>query len=170
MGVSGVLAATDWSTAYALEWAGLALVAVVFWRKLLPPLKGALNAQAERIRAALEAGKAAQLEAEKIVERERGALKDARREAAALVEQARHGADRLAEDGRRRADEEYARVVARAEVEIGLERSRLLEEISAEMADLVVRFSARIVEAELDADAQRRLFAEVIDAAEAEAS
>lgn len=165
-----VLASTDWSASYGLEWAGLVLVGLVFWRYLRPPLSRAMNAQADRIRAALEAGKEAALEAEKVVERERAALADAHREAAALAEQSEHAAERLLEDGRRRAEEEYSRVVARAETEIALERSRMEEEIEKELSDLVVRYAGRIVEAELDEPAQHRLFAEVIDAAEAEAS
>lgn len=165
-----LLASSDWSAAYALEWAGLVLVGLVFWRYLRPPLVKAMNAQAEKIRASLESGKEAALEAEKIVERERAALENARQEAEALVEQSRHGAERLVEEGRRRADEEYARVVARADAEIALERARIEDEIEAELSELVVRYARRIVEAELDSAAQHRLFAEVIEAAEAEAS
>lgn len=166
-----LLAATsNWSTTYGLEWAGLVLVAVVFWRKLRPVLVQAMNAQAERIRASLEAGEQARLEAEKVLERARTALADAKAEAESLVEQARHAAARQLEEGGRRAEEDYARVVARAETEIGLERARIAEEISAEMSALVVRYATRIVEDELDASTQHRLFGEVIEAAEAEAS
>lgn len=165
----GIFASSDWSAAYGLEWFGFALVAVFFWRYIRPPLSRAMNAQAERIRTSLEAGKEAQLEAEKIVERERSALESARQEADALVEQSRHGAERLLEEGRRRAEEEYARVVARAETEIALERARIEDEIGAELSELVLRFASRIVEAELDTEAQHRLFGEVIEAAEAEA-
>ena len=162
--------ASDFSTAYGLEWVGLALVAVVFWRYIRPPLSRAMEAQAERIRVSLETGKEAALEAEKLVERERVALEDARREVAALAEQSRHGAERLLEEGRRRAEEEHARVVARAETEIALERARIEEEIEAELSAIVLRYVAQVVEAELDEAAQHRLFAEVIEAAEAEAS
>lgn len=165
-----VLAVSDWSESYVLEWVGLVLVALVFWRYLRPPLSRAMNAQADRIRTALEAGKEAALEAEKVVEAARAALADAQREAAALAEQSEHAAERLAEEGRRRAEEDHARVVARAETEIALERSRMGEEIERELSDLVVRYAGRIVEAELDEATQHRLFAEVIDAAEAGAS
>lgn len=164
-----LLASTDWNAAYGLEWVGLALVVVLFWTKIRPLLSRAMSAQAERIRASLESGKEAQLEAEKIVERARTALDSARQEAEALVDQSRHGAERLLEEGRRRAEEEYARVVARAETEVALERARIEGEIGAELSDLVLRFASEIVEAELDAEAQHRLFSEVIEAAEAEA-
>ena len=165
-----VLATSDWSEAYVLEWVGLVLVALVFWRYLRPPLRKAMDAQADRIRAALDAGKEAAHDAEKLVERERAALRAAEQEAATLAEQSSHAAERLREDGRRRADEEHARVVGRAEAEIALERTRIEAEIEQELSELVLRYAGRIVEAELDDAAQHRLFAEVIDAAEAEAS
>lgn len=172
MGAPGlVLASTsNFGLSYILEWVGLVLVAFFFWRYLRPPLSKAMSAQAERIRTSLEAGKEARAEAERLLERERGALEAARGEADALLEQSRHGADRLLEEGRRRAEDEHARVVARAETEIALERSRVEGEIGAELSELVLRFASRIVEAELDAESQHRLFGEVIEAAEAEAS
>ena len=172
MGASGlVLASTsNFGLSYVLEWVGLVLVAAFFWRYLRPPLTKAMSAQAERIRASLEAGNEAKVEAERLVERERAALAAAGAEAAALLEQSRHGAERLLEEGRRRADDEYARVVARAATEIALERSRIEGEIGAELSELVLRYASRLVEAELDAESQHRLFGEVIEAAEAEAS
>jgi F-type H+-transporting ATPase subunit b len=166
----GLLASSDLSASYGLEWIGLALVAVFFWRYVRPPLRRAMDAQAERIRASLSSAEEAQLEGAKLVERAQDALARAREEADALVEQSRHGAERLLEEGRRRAEEEYARVVARAHTEIALERARLEDEIASELSERVVRATSRIVEAELDVETQRRLFDEVIDAAEAEAS
>lgn len=172
MGALGLLlaATSNFGLSYILEWVGLVLVALFFWRYLRPPLTKAMGAQAERIRASLEAGKDARAEADRIVERERAALEVANAEAEALAEQSRHGAERLLEEGRRRADDEYARVVARAATEIALERSRIEGEIGVELSELVLRYASSVVEAELDAESQHRLFGEVIEAAEAEAS
>jgi len=169
MGELGLILASQFGLSYGLEWIGLLLVALVFWRYLWPPLRRAMNAQAERIRASLEAGSEARAEAERIVEAERAALSRAKADAEALLEQSRHGAERLLEEGRRRAEDEYARVVARAEVEIGLERARIEGEIEAELSALVVRYASLVVEAELDGANQHRLVGEVIDAAELEA-
>lgn len=170
MGAPGILAASDFGLSYGLEWAGLALVAIVFWRYVRPPLSRAMSAQAERIRSSLQAGDEARAEAEAVVARERAALEEAKAEAETILDQARHGADRLVAEGERRAEEEYARVLARAEVEIALERSRIQDEIGAELSEIVLAYATRLVEAELDQANQRRLVDEAIAAAEAEAS
>lgn len=170
MGAPGIFAASDFGLSYGLEWVGLVLVALVFWRYVRPPLSRAMSAQADRIRASLEAGAEARAEAEQVVARQRAALGAAEAEAESLVEQARHGVERLVADGERRAEEEYARVLARAETEIALERSRIQDEIGLELSQIVLTYATRLVEAELDQENQRRLVGEAIAAAEAEAS
>lgn len=164
-----VLASADFGESYILEWVGLVAAVALVWRYGWPHLARAMSAQADRIRASLEAGEAARTAAERAVEVEREAVAAAHKEAEALLDQARHSADQLLEDGRRRAEEEYSRLVARAETEVTLERSRARDEISAELSAVVLRFASQIVEAELDGANQRRLVDQAIEAVESEA-
>ncbi len=162
--VAGILNLT-----FALEWVGLALLALFIWRKVWPPLSKAMTARANTIRESLETGERARAEGERRAAEARARLEAARDEADAILEQARRSAAQIEQDGRRLAEEEAARIVARAEVEVELERARVAEQIAGEVSAVVLRATDEVVRRELDAAAHRRLVEQAIHAAEDEA-
>lgn len=167
--MSTVLAATDnFGLSYVLELVGLLLVVVFVVRRVVPPLRSAMNRQEEAIRTQLAAGDEARAASKRLVEARRAELERARTEAEAIVAQARESAAQLVEDGRRRADDERARLVARAAVEVELARTQARDEVTARIASLVVSAAEAVVGAELDGPTHHHLIAQAIAAAESE--
>lgn len=161
-------AAVNFGESYVLELVGLALVVVFVVRKVVPPLRRAMNAQSESIRTQLASGDEMRAAAERVVAERKAALDAARAEAARIVEQARSSAEQIVEDGRRRGDEEHQRLVARAATEIELTRARVREDVSSQFALLVIEAAEAVVEAELNVEIHHHLIAEAIAAAESE--
>ncbi|MCU1495478.1 MAG: synthase subunit b [Acidimicrobiaceae bacterium] len=162
-------ASTNFGESYILEVVGTLLVVVFIVRKVVPPLRKAMDRQAEAIRAQLAAGDEARKAAERLVAARKAELERARSEAAALLEQAKVTSAQLVADGERRSNEEYERLVARAATEVELRRARAREEVTARVAALVVAAAEAVVEAELDAELHHHLIVEAIAAAESEA-
>lgn len=164
-----LFAAANFGESYILEVVGLLLVVVFVVRKVVPPLRRAMDKQADVIRAQLASGDEARAAAERLVAARRAELEHARSEASHLVEQAKRSAEQLVEDGRRRADEERQRLVARAGAEVELARARVREEVTSRVAALVIAAAEAVVEAELDTATHHHLIVEAIAAAESEA-
>lgn len=164
-----MLTASILNLTYALEWIGLALLALFIWRKIWPPLSRAMEAREATIRESLATGERARAEGEQRVGEAQARLESARGEAETLVDQARRSAAQIEEDGRRLAEEEAARILARVDVEVELERARVAEQIAAEVSAVVLSATDEVVRRELDVAAHRRLVDQAIRAAEDEA-
>ncbi|HUY30817.1 MAG TPA: F0F1 ATP synthase subunit B [Acidimicrobiales bacterium] len=163
-----LLASANFGLSYILEVVGLAFVVAFVVRKVVPPLRAAMNRQEAAIRAQLAAGDEARAAAERLVASRRADLERARAEAETIVAQARESAEQLASDGQRRAEEERARLVARAAVEVELARAQARDEVTSRVAALVIVAAEAVVEAELDGEMHHHLIAQAIAAAESE--
>ena len=164
-----VLASANFGESYILEIVGLVVVVVFIVRKIVPPLRRAMDRQLETVRAQLAAGDEAREATARLVADRQRELEDARAEAAHLVEQARRSAVQVVEDGRRRGEDEQQRLVARAAAEVDLARARAREAVTSRIAALVVEAAESVVAAELDESMHHILIVEAIVAAEAEA-
>ncbi len=160
--------AGDFGAAWVEEIAALVILAALFYWKLWPYLRKAMDQRRQAISSQLSAGAEAAAEAAALVEARRAAVETAKVDAQRLVEQARATSARLVAEGDRRAAEEYERLVAKAATDVELERARLRDEVVAELSVLVVAGATEVVQAELDAPRQHRLIGEAIAAAETE--
>jgi F-type H+-transporting ATPase subunit b len=165
-----LLASADFGTSFILELVALVFIAAFIVRKVLPPLRRAMDGKLESIRAQLSAGDAAKAAAAALVSQRREALATGRTEAESLVEQARRSAEQITEDGRHKAEAEYARLVGHVEIEIALEQAKLRDEVLGRIGELVGETVQRVVAAELNENSHHRLIDEAIAAVETEAA
>ena len=164
-----VFAATDnFGLSFVLELVALGLVILFIIRKVVPPLRKAMDAKTLEITQQLSAGEEAALAAAALLESRNQALAAATDEARSIVDQARRGAELVARESEHQATEEYQRIVRRAGAAIEAARGSVRAEIMRQVGRLVLSATTDVVEAELDATTQHRLIGEAISATEAE--
>lgn len=152
-------------TAFVAELVGFALfIGIIGW-KIVPRILPLLDRRRDAIRSSIEGAVSIREAAEKERDRRRQLLTEARDEATTIVAQARVTAAEISAEGRRRAAEERARLVRDAEVEVETQRQRAREEVAAAIGSIVVDAAEQVVVAEVDADLQHSLVADVISAA-----
>jgi F-type H+-transporting ATPase subunit b len=148
-----------------IVWAVIAF-AIVFgllaW-KAWPAIKKALKDREDRIRGDLERAESARVEAEQSLEEYRAQLAEARTEANAIVEQAREAADQVRRDLIARAETDAAELRSRAADDIRLATERAMSELHGKVAQLSIDLAEKVIEQNLDRDAQIRLIENYIN-------
>jgi len=148
-----------------IVWAVIAF-AIVFgllaW-KAWPAIKKALKDREDRIRGDLERAESARVEAEQSLEEYRAQLAEARTEANAIVEQAREAADQVRRDLIARAEADAAELRSRAADDIRLATERAMSELHGKVAQLSIELAEKVIEQNLDRDAQIRLIENYIN-------
>jgi F-type H+-transporting ATPase subunit b len=140
-------------------WGGLAFLVLflALWKFGLPAIRSAMDARAERIRESLEDAERAKTEAESIKAEYERQLADARTEAGRIIEEARQAADAVRRDLVTRAEQEAAELRSRTTEQAEAERGRVLSEVQGQVAQLALELAERVVQANLDREANLRL-------------
>jgi F-type H+-transporting ATPase subunit b len=123
----------------------------------LPNIKNMMDERTERIRGDLDAAESAKTEAVGIREEYARQLADAKAEAARIIEEARQAADTVRKDLTQRAEAEAAELRQRNAEQLEGERARIMGELQGQVATLAIELAEKVVEANLDRDAQNRL-------------
>mgnify|MGYP005696546067 FL=1 len=92
-----------------------------------------------------------------------GRLPHAKSAAAAVIEEARQQAEVLRSDLQQRAEAEIAEMKEHAAADIDTARERAMGDLQSEVSEIVVGAAERVVEANLDAEAQARLIENYIN-------
>jgi F-type H+-transporting ATPase subunit b len=142
-----------------LFWGTIAflLLFVLLAKFAYPPVKKAMEDRTERIRQSLDEAEQTRTEAESIRAEYQRQLDDARNEAARIIEEARQTADTLKRDLQARAEADVAEQRARNAEQLSAERDRVMAEISTEVKQLAIELAERVVEANLDREANMRI-------------
>ena len=146
-------------------WGAFAFLVVfgLMWKLAVPAIRQGLKAREDHIRSDLEAGEAAKREAESVLEEYRRQLADARNEAGRIIEEARQAADGMRREIQARAEEDAAEVRSRAQAEIEQTVSRARADLQREVATFAIQLAERVVERNLDRDAQSALIDRYIE-------
>jgi F-type H+-transporting ATPase subunit b len=134
-----------------------AIVFVILAKYAFPAMKKGIQAREDKIRGDLERAEQARTEAEATLEQYQRQLADARSEATRIVEDARQAAEEVRRDLIARAEAEAADVRSRAQDDARLASDRAFTELRTEVATLSVELAEKIVERNLDPDAQMGL-------------
>jgi F-type H+-transporting ATPase subunit b len=140
-------------------WGGLAfliLFGLLAW-KGVPAIRSAMDARTERIRQSLDDAERAKTEAEQVKADYERQVAEARGEAARIIEEARQAADAVRRDLVARAEQEAADLRTRNTEQIEAERTRVLGEVQGQVATLALDLAERVVQANLDREANMRL-------------
>ena len=145
-------------------WGGLAFLIILgaLWKFGLPAVTKAMDARTERIRSSLDEAEKAKTDAEAVRADYQRQLAEARGEAARIVEEARQQADAVRRDLTQRAEADAQDLRRRNAEQLEAERARVLGELRGQVAVLAVDAAERVVRANLDTEANRRLVEEYI--------
>ncbi len=146
-----------WGTASFL----VLLIAV--WKFGVPAVKNMEKAREDRIRNDLEAAETARAEADAEKAQYLAQIADAKNEAGRLIEEARQAAETVRADLVARAEQEANDIRARAQADIANQRNQAIAQLRTDVAALSIDLASRIVERNLDNDANRQLVDSFID-------
>ncbi len=133
------------------------VVLVILKAKVWGPLLAALDERERGIREALESADRARQEAQVQQAEHEKRLAEAESQARHIVGEAREAAAKVGEQVVADAKEEAERTVQRARDEIAAEKRKALAELQREVADMAVGAAGAILNAELDAERNRKL-------------
>ena len=146
-------------------WGGgafLVLLGLMMW-KGFPAVKRIMNERSEKIASDLDQADQAKADAQAVKTQYEAELADAKSEASRIIDEARQQAESLRSDLQERAESDIAEMRSQAAADLEAARERAMSDLQAEVADIVVGAAERVVEANLDAEAQTRLIENYID-------
>lgn len=158
---------------YDILWATVCLViiAVFFYRKLLPSLNKILDERTAKIEGGIARAEQAQADADAALAEHTRQLDEARLEAARIREDAQVESTEIVGEARTRAQAEAMRIVENAQRQIEAERQQAVVSLRAEVGLLATELASRIVGESLADDARRsRVVDRFLDELESEMS
>jgi len=147
-------------------WSSVALgiIAVVFWKKVLPVFTRILDERTARIEGGLAKAEAAQEEAAAALAQYHHQLAEARAEAARIREDARAEGGTIVAELRSKAGDDAARILENAQRQIEAERQQAVIALRSEVGSLATELASRIVgEALADSARQSRVIDRFLD-------
>jgi F-type H+-transporting ATPase subunit b len=135
---------------------------VVLSRFAWGPIVKMLNDRERTIRDAIDSAKKERAEAERMLAQQKEALARAQREAAELARRNQQEVEALRQELTTRARKEADELIASARLQISEEIGKARAELKAQVADLAIDAAAKLVKANLDDKAQRKLVEEYI--------
>ncbi len=146
-------------------WGGgafLVLLALMLW-KGFPAVKKIMDERSEKIASDLDQADQTKADAQAVKAQYEAELADAKSEASRIIEEARQQAETLRADLQERAEADIADMRTQAALDFDAARERAMGDLQAEVSDIVVGAAERVVEANLDAEAQTRLIENYIN-------
>lgn len=142
-----------------LVYGGLAFLVLlgVLWKFGVPAASRMMTERADKIRNSLDEAERAKTEAETILAEYQRQLADARAESARIVEEARADAEQVRRDTIARAEAEANELRQRNAEQVGAERDRVMGEMQGQVAALAIELAEKVVESNLDREANTRL-------------
>jgi F-type H+-transporting ATPase subunit b len=121
------------------------------------PLLAALTAREEKIRSSLEQADRAQKEAERLLEENRRQLAQAEEQSQRVMREGRELGEKLKLEILDKANASSRHIIEQAKEEISREKEAALVQLRAEVSDLAFAAAGKLIDANLDSPAQRKL-------------
>lgn len=128
-----------------------------------PAIKKTMNERTEKIRADLEGAEATKAEAEQVKASYEAQLADAKAEANRIIDEARQSAEALRTERVAAVDAEIAEIRQRAASDAEAAKAQALADLRGEITAIALGAAERVVEANLDTEANRALIDSYID-------
>jgi F-type H+-transporting ATPase subunit b len=155
---------------YDLLWSSVTLliIAVVFYKFVLPPMNKILDERSALIEGGIEKAEAAQKQADEALAQQQALLAEARAEAAQVREEARAEGTAIIKDLKVKASEEAERVTETARRQIEADRQAASVSLRTEVGALATDLASKIVGESLEDSArQSRVVDRFLDELEA---
>jgi F-type H+-transporting ATPase subunit b len=142
-----------------LLWGAFAFIVLfgLFAWKGVPAVKGAMDARAQKISDSLDEAEKAKVDAESVLAEYQRQLADARAESGRIIEEARAQAEQVKRDLIAKAEAEATELRQRNNEQLAGERGRVLAEMQGQVAALAIELAEKVVESNLDREANTRL-------------
>lgn len=135
--------------------AAFLLLLFIMRRYVVPRFEKIYTERTQQIEGGIERARAAEAEANRLLEQYRKQLAEARTEAAKIRDDARADAEGIRQDVLAQAREESDRIIAAGREALAAERATLVRELRAEIGTLSVELASRIVGESLADEARR---------------
>jgi len=137
----------------------LLILRVTAWK----PIISTLDEREKTIREAIEGAKRERLEAERLLEEQKTAVADARREVAELVRKNQADVEVAREKALEKAKVDAEALLVQARRTIEEERKKAIAELKLTAVDLAIAAAGKLIETNLDEDKQRKLAEEFLE-------
>lgn len=133
------------------------ILLVLLWRFAWPSILKAVEEREQRIQQQLDEAERARAEAAKLLEEHKAAVAGAKADALEIITKAKSVAQKERETLLAKAREEQQQLLERARKEIGAEKEKAILALRREAVDLSIAAASKLLEANLDTEANRRL-------------
>ena len=141
---------------------------VLLWRFAWPAILKSVEERERRIQKQLEDAERANAEAQPLLEEHKKAAAAARAEAQDMIGKAKQVAEKERAALLAKAREEYEALLTRARKDIDAEKEKALVALRREAVELSIAAAAKVIEANLDTEANRRLVSEYLESLDKE--
>ena len=138
------------------------ILLALLWRFGWPALLKTVEDRERRIQQQLEEAERARAESARLLEEHRSMIATAKAEAQEMITKARGVAEKERQTLLAQAREQYEELLARAKKEIDTQKLQAILELRREAVDLSIAAASKLVEANLDSDANRKLVMEYL--------
>jgi F-type H+-transporting ATPase subunit b len=139
------------------------ILLAILWRLGYPALLRMVEEREARIQKQLDEAEKANAEAQRLLDEHKKQIAAARTEAQEILAKAKTVSQKERETLLAKAREEYDALLARARKDIEAEKEKAIQALRREAVELSIAAASRVIEANLDTDANRRLVTEFLD-------
>jgi len=139
------------------------ILLVLLWRLAFPAIVRSVEERERRIQKQLDEAEKANSEAQRLLDEHKKQIAAARTEAQDILGKAKTVAQKERETLLAKAREEYDALLARARQDIDSEKEKAILALRREAVDLSIAAASRVIEANLDTDANRRLVTDFLE-------
>jgi F-type H+-transporting ATPase subunit b len=133
------------------------------WRLGYPALLRMVEERERRIQKQLEDAERANAEAQRLLEEHKKQIAAARNEAQEILAKAKSVSEKERATLLAKAREEYDALLNRARKDIDAEKEKAIQALRREAVDLSIAAASRVIEANLDTEANRKLVTEFLE-------
>lgn len=139
------------------------ILLVLLWRFAFPAILKSVEERERRIQKQLEDAERANAEAQRLLEEHKKQIGAARNEAQDILAKAKSLSQKEREALLAKAREEYDALLNRARKDIDAETEKAIQALRREAVELSIAAASRVIEANLDNDANRKLVADFLE-------
>lgn len=138
------------------------ILLALLWRFGWPAILKSVEERERRMQAQLDEAERSRAESARLLEEHKRMMAAARTEAQEMIAKAKAVAEKERETLLAQARQEYEQLLARAKKDIGAEKEKAILELRREAVDLSIAAASKLIEAQLDTEANRRLVTEYL--------
>jgi len=162
----GAKQATPFDINTALVWWTFVIFLIllaILWRYGWPTILKSVEERERRIQKQLDDAAKANAEAQRLLEEHKKQIAAAHNQAQEILAKAKTVSQQERETLLAKAREEYDALLNRARKDIDAEKEKAIQALRREAVDLSIAAASRVIEANLDTDANRKLVSEFLD-------